>query len=244
MVLLRAAGFGAGLWTGRFIKGNNGNTLAVSGNGSAEFKLVEDAWNITRANYVDTNATQPKTLAYGTIAGMINSLGDTGHSTFLTPQQVQQADTFEQGELQGIGVEVQWKNGGVVLMAPLNGSPAEKAGLVSGDIIEKVNGEAITSLTQAVGLIMGKAGTSVNLTILEPAGTTREVTIVRAVIKVDSVSWHELPGTTIADLRLSSFAQGATSELDTVLAHINAEGSTSHSLEPRDHTLGLATDRR
>ena len=242
LVAVLVAGFGLGTWTGLSVHKNSSPALTVSANSVAEFQLVEDAWTITRDNYVDRNATLPKTLAYGTIAGMIESLGDTGHSTFLTPQEVQQADDFEQGKLQGIGVEVQEKNGNVVIVAPLNGSPAQQAGLVSGDIIAKVNGQTITSLTQAVGLILGQAGTSVTLTIQGPSGATRDVTLVRAVVKLDSVSWHELPGTTIADLRLSSFIKGTTTELDAALAQIKARGCTGIILDLRDNPGGLLED--
>jgi carboxyl-terminal processing protease len=137
LVLLLIVVFGIGTATGIYIQRQNSQTLTVSPDSVSEFKLVEDAWNITRNNYVDRTATQPQTLAYGTIAGMVDSLGDTGHSTFLTPEQVVQSNNFQQGKLQGIGVEVQEKNNQVVIIAPLDGSPAQKAGLHSGDIILK-----------------------------------------------------------------------------------------------------------
>ncbi len=242
LVAVLVAGFGLGTWTGLSVHKNSSPALTVSANSVAEFQLVEDAWTITRDNYVARNATQPKRLAYGTIAGMIASLGDTGHSTFLTPQQLQQENDFEQGKLQGIGVEVQEKNGNVVVVAPINGSPAQKAGLRTGDIISQVNGQTITSVTQAVGLILGPVGTSVNLTIRDPSGATSEVTLVRAIIKLVSVSWNQLPGSTIADLRLSSFAKGTATELDSALAEIKAQGSTGIVLDMRDNPGGLLED--
>jgi carboxyl-terminal processing protease len=231
--------FGLGTGTGISIQRNDLQTLTVSEDSIAEFQLVEDAWNITRDNYVDMTATQPKTLAYGTIAGMIDSLGDTGHSIFLTPQELTQENDFEQGKLQGIGVEVQEKNGNVVIIAPLDGSPAKKAGLRAGDIILKVNGQIITSVTQAVGLIWGPVGTSVTLTIQDPSGTTSDVTLVRAVINLVSVNWHQLPDSTIADLRISSFIKGTTTELDNALTAIKTQGSSGIILDLRDNPGGL-----
>jgi carboxyl-terminal processing protease len=239
LVVLFFVVFGLGTGTGIFIQRNNSQTLTVSADSVAEFQLVEDSWNITRDNYVDRTATQPKTLAYGTIAGMIDSLGDTGHSTFLTPQELEQENDFEQGELQGIGVEVQEKNGNAVIIAPLDGSPAQKAGLRSGDIILKVNGQTITSTTQAAGLIMGPAGTSVTLTIQDPSGATREVSIVRAVFDLISVSWHQLPESTIAHLRISFFIKGTTTELDNALTAIKTQGSSGIILDLRDNPGGL-----
>jgi carboxyl-terminal processing protease len=234
--------FGLGTGVGIVIGASNPRAAVVSVDnvtGADEFQLVADAWNITRENYVDTTATQPKTLAYGTIAGMINSLGDTGHSTFLTPQELSQVNEFEQGTLQGIGVEVRQKDQNILIVAPLDGSPAQKAGLISGDIILKVDGQAVTSVTQAVGLILGPVGTPVTLTIQDPSGTIREVTIVRAVIDVVSVSWHELPGSSIADLRISSFIKGTSDELDKALAEIKAQNCSGIILDVRDNPGGL-----
>jgi carboxyl-terminal processing protease len=239
LVILFFVAFGMGTGTGIIIQRNSSPTLTVSRDSVAEFQLVEDAWSITRDNYVDRTATQPKTLAYGTIAGMIDSLGDTGHSTFLTPEQLKQENDFEQGKLQGIGVEVQDKNGNVVVIAPLDGSPAQKAGLRSGDIILRVNGQVVTSVTQAVGLILGPAGTSVTLTVQALSGATREVTLVRAVIDLVSVGWHRLPGSTITDLRISSFIKGTTTELDNALAAIETQGSSGIILDLRDNPGGL-----
>ena len=93
--------FGLGTGTGIFIQKHNSEMLTVSKDSAAEFQLVEQAWNIIRSNYVDKTATQPQTLAYGTIAGMVNSLGDTGHSTFLTPEEVKQENNLCAGALPG-----------------------------------------------------------------------------------------------------------------------------------------------
>lgn len=231
--------FGLGTGTGIFIERHNSQTLIVSKDSTPEFQLIEQAWNITRSNYVDKTATQPQTLAYGTIAGMIDNLGDTGHSTFLTPQEVKQVNSEEQGQYQGIGAEVQEKNGNVVIVAPFDGSPAQKAGLRSGDIILKVNGQPVTDTETAVSLILGPAGTSVTLTIQSPSGTTRDVTLVRATINIVSVTWAQLPGTTIADLRISSFSQGTTTDLDKALAAIKIQGDTGIILDLRDNPGGL-----
>ena len=206
---------------------------------ATEFQLIQQAWNLTQQYYVDKNATQPQRLAYDTIAGMIDSLGDTGHSTFLTPDEVKQQNDFTQGKLEGIGVEVQWKNNNVVIVAPIASSPAQKAGLVSGDIILKVNGQSITSVSDAVSRILGPAGTSVTLTIQSVSGATRDVTIVRATINLVSVTWYQLPGTTVAHLRISSFIKGTSSGLDNALTEMKAKGATAIIFDLRDNPGGL-----
>jgi carboxyl-terminal processing protease len=231
--------FGAGIGTGIFIQKNNSPELIVSKDSVSEFQLVEQAWNLTRNHYVDRTATQPQPLAYGTISGMVDSLGDTGHSTFLTPEQVQQENSFEQGQLQGIGVEVQEKNGHVVIIAPLDNSPAQKAGLRSGDIILKVNGQIVTDVADAVKQILGTSGTPVTLTIQSSSGSTQDVTLVRATINIVSVSWAQLPGTTLAHLRISSFIKDTSSNLDKALADIKAQGASGIILDLRDNPGGL-----
>jgi carboxyl-terminal processing protease len=82
--------FAIGTGTGIFIQKHNSQTLTVSKASVSEFQLVEQAWNIVSKNYVDPTATQPQTLAYGTIEGMVDSLGDTDHSYFMTPEEVKQ----------------------------------------------------------------------------------------------------------------------------------------------------------
>jgi carboxyl-terminal processing protease len=231
--------FGAGTWTGISIDSHNSNTIAVTQDSKADFELINQAWGLIRKNYVDQAAAKPGLIAYGAIGGMVDSLGDTGHSTFLTPAEVQQENEAVQGQLQGVGLEVQAKNGNVVVVAPIDGSPAQKAGLHSGDIIVQVNGQPVTSVADAVTRIRGPAGTPVTLTVLDSAGNSRTVTIVRAVINLVSVTWAKLPGTSIIHLRISSFASNATAELDTALSAIKAQGVSSIILDLRDNPGGL-----
>jgi carboxyl-terminal processing protease len=235
--------FGIGIGAGIFIQKLNGPpALIVAKDSISEFKLVEQAWNIITSNYVDRTATQPKTLAYGTIEGMVDSLGDTGHSTFLTPEEIKLENEVIQGQYEEIGAEVGEKNGNVVIVAPYDGSPAQKAGLQSGDIILKVDGLTVTGVEDAVSRITGPAGTSVTLTIENSSGLMRDVTIVRAEINLTSVTWQILPGTSIADLRLASFSNGTSTELDTALTAIAGQGVTGIILDLRNNGGGLLNE--
>jgi carboxyl-terminal processing protease len=239
VIILLIVAFGLGTLTGVSIGRKNTVAVTVFPDSASEFKLVEQAWNTTENYYVDTNATRPQRLAYGTIAGMIDSLGDTGHSTFLTPDEVKQANNFEQGQFVGIGVEVQEKNGNVVVIAPIEGSPAQKAGMRSGDIILKVDGQPVTDVNDAVQRIMGRAGTSVTVTVQNASGTTRDIVIIRAQITINAVSWQQLPGTSISHLRLSSFSNGTATQMDTALASIKKQGAAGIILDLRDNPGGL-----
>jgi carboxyl-terminal processing protease len=111
-----------------------------------------------------------------------------------------------------------------------------------GDIIAKVDGRDITGLPleQVVGMILGPTGTSVTLTIMNPDnGQTRDVTLVRARIAVQNVTWHQLPGTTIAHVRIAAFSQGVNKDLQKALSEVRAQGMTGIILDLRSDPGGL-----
>jgi carboxyl-terminal processing protease len=238
-VILFGAGIGSGIYLDKQHNPQNSNTITVGTGTATDFQLINQAWGLIKSKYVDQSAVIPQTMTYGAISGMVDSLGDFGHSTFLSPTEIQQVNNAEQGQLQGIGVEVQGKNGNVVVVAPIDGSPAQKAGLQSGDIILEVDGQPVSDVNDAASRIQGPAGTSVTLTILETSGTTKTVTIVRAQINLVNVTWNTLPGTSIAHLRIASFASNVTGELDTALAAIKSQGDTGIILDLRDNPGGL-----
>jgi carboxyl-terminal processing protease len=207
-----------------------------------DLKLVSQAYDRIQRNYVDRSAVQPKDLTYGAISGMVESLGDTGHSTFLTPEMVKELRSLERGELKGIGVEVEMKNGQVVIVAPIDGSPAQRAGLRPGEVILKVSGEDIADwpLGKVVERILGPAGTIVQLTLQEPRnGRIHEVTLKRASIKLHEVTWCRLPGTDVAQLRVASFDAGVTKDLRKSLEELQREGLKGIVLDMRNDPGGL-----
>ena len=208
----------------------------------SNFRLMAEAWNTIQRVYVDRNSVKPKLMTYGAISGMVDALGDTGHSRFLTPEMVKQERNLTKGELEGIGAEVQMKNGQLVIVAPVDGSPAQRAKLKSGDIIQKVDGKDVSGLPldQAVDLILGPAGTAVKLTILDPqTGKAREITIIRARVTLHNVTWKHLPGTTLAHLRIATFSKGVTEELRETLFTIQRETLTGLILDLRNNPGGL-----
>jgi carboxyl-terminal processing protease len=208
----------------------------------SDFQLMAEAWNVIQQSYVDRAAVQPRPLTYGAIGGMVSALGDTGHSRFLSPEMVKEEHDFTQGQYEGIGAEVQMKDGHAVIVAPMDGSPAQQAGLRSGDVILAVDGQNVTglSLDQIVKRILGPAGSSVKLTVLDPkSGETRDLTVTRAHITVHNVNWHQLPGTTVAHLRVASFSEGVTDDLKNSLHEIQQEGMTGLVLDLRDDPGGL-----
>jgi carboxyl-terminal processing protease len=214
----------------------------VPADAASNFRLMAEAWNTIQRVYVDRNSIKPKLMTYGAISGMVDALGDTEHSRFLTPEMVKQERNVTKGKLEGIGAEVQMKNGQLVIVAPIDGSPAQKAGLKPGDIILKVDDQEVSGLplVQAVDRISGPAGTRVKLTILNlRTTTTKDVTLIRASITVQNVTWHQLPGTSAAHLRISTFSKGVNENLRKALVTIKKEGAAGLILDLRNNPGGL-----
>lgn len=211
-------------------------------NDGPDMGLISQAGNLIHRYYVDRAAEKAPTLTYGAISGMVNALGDTGHSRFLNPFMVKEMAEMEKDKFQGIGAEVQSKDGHIVIVSPMDGSPAERAGLKPGDIILQVNGHDVSGqpLDQVVEEIAGPAGTKVTLTILTTtAGHTRQVTITRATFKMHNVTWHMIPGTNLAQLRIASFDKGVDSDLRKALAEIRKEPAAGMVLDLRNNPGGL-----
>ncbi|MGH8747265.1 MAG: S41 family peptidase, partial [Burkholderiales bacterium] len=207
-----------------------------------DFGLIAQAENLIVQHYVERSAIQPRRMTYAAIASMVDSLGDIGHSAFLTPQMVRESKEELQGRFPGIGAEVRMRDKQVVVVAPLDGSPAQKAGLQTGDIIFRVNGRDVAgqTLQQVVRSIRGPAGTKVVLAIRDPASDqARSVELVRAVIHQQRVSWRFVPGTRIADLRIAAFSEGTAKSLQRAVAALRAAHANAVVLDLRDNPGGL-----
>ncbi len=241
MLLILTLGLTGGIVLDREVLIAHAQASAPPGSGP-DLQLISDAWNTIQREYVDKSAEDAKTMTYAAISGMVNSLGDTGHSTFLSPAMVKSEQNYTQGSFEGIGAEVQSKDDHVVIVAPLDNSPAQRAGLHAGDVILKVNGKDTTGLPleQVVSQILGPAGTSVTLTIQDPkANKTFDITLVRARIVMQNVTWQRLPGTNIAHLRIAGFSQGVSRELKQALTDMQAQGITAVILDLRNNPGGL-----
>jgi carboxyl-terminal processing protease len=208
----------------------------------AEFSLFWQAWNLVHDHFVDRQSLDTTQLTYGAIRGMLAALGDEGHTTFLTPQEVAREQTDMSGKFSGIGAQLGLQDGMPMIVAPFDGSPAQKAGVKAGDIIIEVDGEDVSSwtLNDVVNHIRGQAGTQVVLTVLRPdESKTYEISIVRGEINMRDATWAMLPGTQVALIRLSQFSADATQELVTAIGQARTAGATAMIVDVRNNPGGL-----
>lgn len=206
--VLVAVAFGAG-WFGH-------GFVSPVGNLSSDQLLVLQAWNTIDQNYVVTSAIDHKKMAYAAINAMVDSLGDTGHSRFETPEQyAQENNDLNGGSTVGIGIYL--SGGGsqpIVITATIPGSPASKANIKPGDEIVAVNGTSLRggTLNQLHNLVTGKSGTPVTLTLIRPSVSptaTFDVTIVRASFSPPTVVSYIIPGANLADIQITSFDENS-----------------------------------
>ena len=245
LIVIASASFVGGVFFDQQVLQTKTQEVAVPEGTVQNFQLFIDAWNTVQKQYVDRSVVDNTQMMYGAISGMVDSLGDTGHSRFLTPDMVKQESSFTSGSFEGIGAEVQFKDNNVVIVAPYSGSPAQKAGVMPGDIILKVDGVDVTgqSLSAVVKRILGPAGTQVQLTLENP--TTKDIrvlTITRARIIINNVTWSMVPGTTVADVHLAGFSSGVTKQLQGILESIKAQGATGMILDLRNNPGGLLNE--
>lgn len=206
-----------------------------------DFRLMAQAWNLIENYYVDRAAIRHTAMTHAAISAMLGSLGDTNHSAFLNPAQSKRAGTAMQGKLIGIGIEIQSKDHQAVVVAPIDGSPAQQAGVRAGDVILQVNGRPVSglSLGQISSRISGEAGQPVALTVMNARDKRkRQLTIARASIKLNNVSWQILPGTDIAHVRIALFSDGKAGDLRKALLELERQGARKIILDIRNNPGG------
>jgi carboxyl-terminal processing protease len=253
LAIALVAAFGAGVGIGRGNLAPNGSGTAVETGAPTssvapgeEFALVREAWDAIHKNYVDADGLDDLKLAYGAIDGMTDAVGDTGHTTFMTPEERASRNSALSGSYVGIGALVDTTPDGLPLIVGVfRGSPADEASLKAGDVVLAVDGKTTLGedLDSVVGRVRGEAGTTVVLTIRDGiGGPGRDVRLVRADVQIEPVSWAMVPGTTTALVRLEQFSSGATPKLRTALEEIKAAGADRLILDLRGNPGGFVNE--
>lgn len=241
LFIITSGAFGLGL-----IFGGSGSLLGPSivraQDQPEQFDVFWQVWQIAHRNFIDKDVLDPTRLTYGAINGLIQSLGDEGHTRFLTPEEVKQQRTNISGKFFGIGAQVGLEDGLPVIVAPFDGSPADEAGIQAGDIIIEVDGTDVTglSLNETIAMIRGERGTEVVLTVFRPElSESLEISIVRDEIKVPAASWDMIPGTDVALIRLSQFSANLDDNLVESIKEAEAAGATKLIVDVRNNPGGL-----
>ena len=155
-----------------------------------DFKLFWDTWDLLSRTYLDKKAINPEKLFYGAISGMVSALGDP-YTGFLPPEQQKFSKEDLNGSFEGVGIQLGFnKDKRLIVMAPLDGTPAKQAGIKPQDLIVKIEDKDTTNMTlpEAVSLIRGPKGSKIDLTIFrEGDKDTRLFTLTRDNILVKSV---------------------------------------------------------
>ncbi len=209
----------------------------------SQFLIFWEAWDYVVAHFVDRERVDFAAMTYGAIEGMLASLGDEGHTTFLSPDAVRFHQTSLEGSFEGIGAYVSMEEGEVLIVAPIDGSPAEQAGILAGDVILEVDGNPVEgkSLDQVIFLVRGPANSEVVLTVRRPeVREPLQVLITRARIEVPSVSWSPIPNTDISYIRISQFTASVDRELEAALREISeAQSNQGIILDLRNNPGGF-----
>ena len=207
-----------------------------------EFSVFWQAWNTAQRNFIDRSALDDEVLTYGAIRGMVQALGDEGHTAFLTPDELERQRSDLSGAFMGIGAQLGVRDALPVIVAPFDGSPADQAGVKAGDIIMKVDGEDVTSLplNEIVALIRGPEGTIVEISLLRPdESRSVEVAITRGEIKIPAASWAMIPGTDVALIRLSQFSANALTDVQAAIEGALEQDAEAFIVDVRNNPGGL-----
>ncbi|WP_291639270.1 S41 family peptidase [Clostridium sp.] len=178
-------------------------------------------------------------LVEGAIKGMTNSLEDP-YTVFMNKDEFTDFNTQTEGAYTGLGLQVGVKEDDIVVIAPFDASPAKKAGILSGDIIEKVNGTDVSGkeLEKAVSMMKGKENEEVTLTISRKEKASFDVSMKRAVIDLITVKGEMLEGN-VGYIQLTMFDENTTENFNIKLKELKSKGMKSLIVDLRGNPGGL-----
>ncbi|HTU02932.1 MAG TPA: S41 family peptidase, partial [Candidatus Sulfotelmatobacter sp.] len=202
-----------------------------------KLKVFTEILSLVQSNYVDE--VNSKDLMYGAIKGMLETLDP--HSSFMPPELFKEMQVETQGSFGGLGIEITVKDRMLTVVAPIEGTPADKSGLQPGDRIVKIEGQPTKDMTlmDAVRQLRGPKGSKVTISILRDVKAEPfDVTLTRETIEVKSVRSKDL-GDGIYYARISSFQERTGKDLEQVLDEAKKAKATAFILDLRSDPGGL-----
>lgn len=213
---------------------------------TVDFSLFWEVLGTIPQKYLEKSAIDGQKILYGAISGMVRSLGDP-YTAFLDPKQNQAVKSELSGSFEGVGIQIGFnKEKRLVVIAPLFGTPAEKAGILARDLILKIDKRETFDLTlpEAVDLIRGPAGSKVKLVLQrEGADKSYEVEITREQITVKSVDvlLRDDDGGKVAVIKVSRFGETTDREWDEAVNRVQLEKAAAVIVDMRNNPGGLLT---
>jgi carboxyl-terminal processing protease len=200
-----------------------------------------EAWDLVEKNYVDRQAVQPEHMTQGAIQGMLDSLGDRDHTTYLTRTEFEQMQASLKSSMEGIGARMTMQAHQPTVVAVVPGSPAEQNGLRPGDVFLEVDGKPVADmpLDKIVNQVRGKAGTGVHLQVMRE-GKKLDFDIIRGRVDMPNASWHLLPGEPkIGHLYIEEFGGNAKKQVQAALREAKEAGARGLIVDVRGDPGGL-----
>ncbi|GIV95359.1 MAG: carboxyl-terminal processing protease [Herpetosiphonaceae bacterium] len=265
-LIVAALAFGGGWWVGRAqglqearsipdstaLRGQGPGTIAVDSTATPEdlrrqFQIYWDVWDLVSKEFYREQPLDQQQMIYGSIKGMLQSLDDP-YTFFEEPEDAEQTREQMNGSFEGIGAYIEFLDGEITIVSPIEESPAEEAGLKKGDQILEVNGTDLSELlkdmekgeaaSEAAKMIRGPKGTSVHLKIHRPStGETFELDIVRDSIPLISVRSRMIGD--IGYVHVSQFSGTTPAELDKALSTLLENNPRALILDLRNNPGGL-----
>lgn len=204
-----------------------------------DLSLFWETWNLLEENYLHKDKFQVGSQIYGAAKGLVDSLEDP-YTIFMTPEETEKFEESISGEFEGIGAEIGVRKGNLVIVTPIKGSPAELAGIKSGDVIFKIDGETThgMSIEEAVTNIRGPKGEKVVLTVLrEEEKNPIDITIVRDNIVLKNLEWRMQED--VAVLTVSQFGTELVREFRDAMSEILLQKPRGIVIDLRNNGGGL-----
>lgn len=211
-------------------------TTWTIGHKNLDFNELNDIYDLLQRKY-DGKIDQSKVMD-GARAGVVASAGDP-YTVYLDAKSAKALEDQLSGTLSGVGAEVAIRNNKLTVVAPVAGSPAEKAGLKAGDYIAAIDKKDSSGYTldEAVAKIRGKEGTKVTLTVVRGSQSPQDITITRDVITVPSVKW-EMKDNNIGYINISTFGDDTSERIVAAAQELKSKGAQKIVLDLRNDPGG------